>query len=61
MIMNYDGVILGGFDILRPQDVENCVDPVSPLRKIFNTLILVYMGCMNLKTRGIPYYFQNFW
>jgi len=35
MIMNYDGVILGGFDILRPQDVENCVDPVSPLRKIF--------------------------
>ena len=25
-----------------------------------NTLILVYKGCMNLKTRGIPYYFQNF-
>ena len=25
-----------------------------------NTLILVYKGCMNLQTRGIPYYFQNF-
>ena len=24
------------------------------------TLILVYKGCMNLKTSGIPYYFQNF-
>ena len=24
------------------------------------TLIMVYKGCMILKTRGIPYYFQNF-
>ena len=25
-----------------------------------NTLIMVYKGCMILKTRGIPNYFQNF-
>ena len=25
-----------------------------------STLIMVYKGCMILKTRGIPYYFQNF-
>ena len=24
------------------------------------TFIMVYKGCMILKTRGIPYYFQNF-
>ena len=32
----------------------------AELDRWWNTLILVYKGCMNLKTRGIPYYSQNF-
>ena len=32
----------------------------SRLPKVAVTFILVYKGCMNLKTRDIPYYFQNF-
>ena len=35
------------------------------LPKTFNfhgepTLSILYKGCMNFKTRGIPYFFQNF-
>ena len=34
--------------------------PDEASRRWENTLIILYKGCMNFKTRGNPYFFQNF-
>ena len=50
----------GGFEVcLQKEKIKN--DIFEEIHKNEqHTLIMVYKGCMILKTRGIPYIFQNF-